>query len=92
MTKKELAETLKLIGEENRLYIICELLKNKRLNVTEISSKVDVSIATASHHLKALEKGGVLLSVKSGKEVYYSLADLEMMSELRDLICKNTKI
>lgn len=92
MTKKELADILKLIGEENRLYILCELLKNKKLNVTEIAVKINASVATASHHLKSLENGGILLSQKSGKEVYYSLADMDMMSGLKDLICKNTKL
>ncbi len=62
------------------------------MNVSKLAEKLNLSIATTSHHLNSLQKGSVLIAKKSGKEVHYSLSDVDMMMSFKDLICKNTKL
>jgi ArsR family transcriptional regulator len=65
-------EFLKVIGEENRLKILCLLKKGTRC-VCEIWGYFDMSQNLVSHHLKVLTDFGLLLSEKDGLKVFYSL-------------------
>src|SRR5690625_7029697 len=51
--------------------------------VCDLAEILDASIATTSHHLRYLKKQGVAKSRKDGKEVYYSLANEEILSTIR---------
>ena len=61
-----------LIGIEARTKIIKEL-KSGPQKVSSIEEKFSLTQPTISYHLKVLEKEGVVLSKKKGREVYYSL-------------------
>lgn len=59
-----------------------------------IAAAVDMSPAAVGHHLKTLKLHGLITSRRSGKEVYYALADTEMarllhrtMDDLFGLTC-----
>lgn len=88
MHLNELATLLKNIGEENRLRILCLLFKEKKLCVSEVSKILTLSIATTSFHLKTLEKYGVLVGSREGKEVCYSVVRSAFMSDIKKCICK----
>lgn len=45
--------------------------------VNNIAAAVGMSNAAVSHHLKSLKLHGLISSRRSGKEVYYTLADAE---------------
>jgi ArsR family transcriptional regulator, arsenate/arsenite/antimonite-responsive transcriptional repressor len=71
-TKKECPECLCSIGEKARIRII-ELLKEKPLNVSKIAECFCLKQPTITHHLRTLEKMGILVAKKVGRETYYSL-------------------
>lgn len=79
---------LKTIGEKNRLRILCLLFKKQRVCVSDIAKSLSLSVAVTSHHLKQLEKTGLLEANKYGKEVCYSLSKQPILNDIKKIICK----
>jgi ArsR family transcriptional regulator len=52
---------------------ILELLKEKDLTAGEIADKFNISKPSISHHLDLLRQAGLVVSVKEGQFIYYSL-------------------
>jgi ArsR family transcriptional regulator, arsenate/arsenite/antimonite-responsive transcriptional repressor len=52
---------------------ILELLKNKDLTAGEIADKFHISWPSISHHLELLKRAGLVISIKEGQYVYYSI-------------------
>jgi len=68
------AKTLKLLGEPNRLRVMCVLNNNSEHCVCEFEDHMpDVSQSLLSHHLADLKEGGLVISEKRGQRVYYQL-------------------
>ena len=65
-------ECLGLIGDGTRVKIISEL-KKKPLNVSKIADGFKLTQPTITHHLRALEKMGMITGKKSGREIFYSI-------------------
>jgi DNA-binding transcriptional ArsR family regulator len=79
---------LKTIGEKNRLRILCLLFKKQKICVSDIAKSLSLSVAVTSHHLKQLEKTGLLEANKSGKEVCYLLSKQPILNDIKKIICK----
>jgi ArsR family transcriptional regulator, arsenate/arsenite/antimonite-responsive transcriptional repressor len=60
------------MGEGTRVKIISQLKKESK-NASKIAECFSLTQPTISHHLKALEKMGILCSKKIGREKFYSL-------------------
>lgn len=75
---------LKVIGDKNRLKIIC-LLKKESLCVCEIFKALDISQKLTSHHLGQLTRIGILSRKKEGSFVYYNL-NKEILKEKSKLL------
>lgn len=74
-SKADLSKTvefLKVIGDENRLKILCLLKKGERC-VCEIWQYLELPQNLISHHLKVLTDFNLLSSRKDGLKIYYSL-------------------
>jgi ArsR family transcriptional regulator, arsenate/arsenite/antimonite-responsive transcriptional repressor len=71
-TSKKICPNCRLVGEKTRAKIIAQL-KKKPKNASKIAECFSLSQPTISHHLKVLEKTGIILSKKIGRETYYSL-------------------
>ena len=56
-----------------RVEIVSLLQEKDRMSVLEIVKHFDLTQPTVTHHLKYLEKAGILSSQKQGKRVYYYL-------------------
>lgn len=67
-------EVLKSLGNSRRLEIL-QLLKNRRLNVTEMVQMLGLPQPNLSQHLSVLRQHGLVKISKDGQKVYYSLAD-----------------
>jgi DNA-binding transcriptional ArsR family regulator len=52
---------------------ILELLKDKDLTAGEIADQFSISKPSISHHLDLLRQAGLVISVKEGQFIYYSL-------------------
>lgn len=60
--------------------------------VTNLSAIVKMSPPAVSHHLRQLKSSGLIVSRRSGKEVYYSAADTEQAQQLHLMIEKMVEI
>lgn len=69
----DLAKFLRVIGEDNRLKILC-LLKDGELCVCEIVENLDMPQNLISTHLKALKDMKLVESRQEWKRVYYSIS------------------
>jgi ArsR family transcriptional regulator len=67
-----LSSLLQLVGENNRLRILCILRQGKHC-VCEINEHIEASQSLISHHLKDLKDGGLISDEKQGLKVFYSL-------------------
>jgi ArsR family transcriptional regulator len=83
-----LAKKLQLVGDENRLKILCAVFNRDRICVSEIADELDLHIAVVSHHLQTLAKGGLLDSERQGKKICYKFTNNIFIKDLKKLICK----
>jgi ArsR family transcriptional regulator, arsenate/arsenite/antimonite-responsive transcriptional repressor len=66
-----------------RMDIVLLLAGGQSMNVNEITGRFKVSRPAISHHLKVLKDAGIMLSEKSGQEVYYRLDRPRLVNGLR---------
>lgn len=52
---------------------ILELLKDKDMTAGDIADRFDISKPSISHHLDLLRQAGLVVSVKEGQFIYYSI-------------------
>lgn len=72
---KQVADTLKLLANGNRLQILCALIDGPK-TVTALGFKVsDITQSALSQHLALLKANGIVSDQKSGQSVTYSIAD-----------------
>ena len=76
-----LSEVFKLLADPSRLEIFWILCHSSQC-VVELAAKLDISSPAISHHLKLLKDGGIVVSRREGKEVYYTAADTEAVRTL----------
>jgi ArsR family transcriptional regulator len=68
----DLAKFLRIIGDDNRLRILC-LLKAGEHCVCEIEGNLDIAQNLASSHLKVLKDFQLIVSRQEGKIIYYAI-------------------
>lgn len=77
---KKMAETLKMLANENRLCILCELIDGPK-TVGTLGEKIDtISQSALSQHLALLKAHGMVQDQKSGQSVTYAIADRRVES------------
>ena len=69
-----LANLFKIFGDKTRIKILCFLLETE-LCVCDIAALVNMSVSAVSHQLKTLKQAELIKYRRSGKTVFYSLAD-----------------
>lgn len=72
----EAAEIFQQMGDGSRLRILWLLCHSEACGIN-IAAAVNMSSAAVSHHLKTLKLHRLIQSRRSGKEIYYRLADNE---------------
>lgn len=87
---KRMAQLLKVLANENRLLILCELIRGPR-TVSGLGEKLpNITQSALSQHLALLKAHGILDSSKSGQNITYSIADHrieEVISVLKKHYC-----
>lgn len=82
---KIIAQLLKVLSNENRLFIVCQLL-DRPMTVTELQEAVgQVSQAAISQHLATLKAHQLVDSMKEGMYVRYGIADERLKIVLETL-------
>ncbi len=87
---KEVADLLKVLSNENRLLILCELIKGPQ-SVNSLLENLQITQSGISQHLAILKTTGLLDYNKKGQTVFYSIKDekiIELMSCIKELYCK----
>lgn len=69
------AQLFKALADENRAKISYALCQDEELCVCDVANIIGSSVATASHHLRTLNKQGIVKYRKEGKLAFYSLDD-----------------
>ncbi|OGK17482.1 hypothetical protein A2774_05555 [Candidatus Roizmanbacteria bacterium RIFCSPHIGHO2_01_FULL_39_12c] len=67
------SELLKALSHPKRLEII-QLLRDKKLTVSEIQEMLDLPQANLSQHLMVMRDAEVVEAKRNGKQIYYRLA------------------
>lgn len=79
------ADVFKQLGDGSRIRIFWILCHFEEC-VINISSLVDMTSPAVSHHLRQLKSGGLIVSRREGKEVYYKAADTQQARLLHHMI------
>ena len=82
---QQVADIFKQLGDGSRIRIFW-LLCHCEECVMNLSSMVEMSSPAVSHHLRQLKAGGLIVSRREGKEVYYRAADTERAQLLHHMI------
>lgn len=80
---------LKVLANEDRLLILCQLIQGAR-NVGELEELLDIRQPTLSQQLTVLRTEGLVTTERKGKYIYYSLAShevIQIMQTLSGLYC-----
>ena len=80
-----IAELLKQLGDSSRIRIFW-LLCHCEECVINLSAMMKMSSPAISHHLKQLKSSGLIVSRRSGQEVYYRAADTQQAQLLHRMI------
>ena len=83
------ADTLKALGHESRLLILC-LLAEKERSVAELEELLTMRQPAVSQQLARLKADRLVNARRDGKAIYYSIASPEVLQIIRtlyDLYC-----
>lgn len=69
------SQLFKALADENRAKISYALCQDDELCVCDVANIIGSSVATASHHLRTLNKQRIVKYRKEGKLAFYSLDD-----------------
>ena len=84
------AAFLKILANDRRLMILCELLKGERC-VSELEEIVSLSQSALSQHLARLRRSHLVKTRRESQTIYYSIADpgvTKIIGALYDLYCR----
>src|SRR5207237_7176896 len=87
----QFAAVAKTLGHAHRLELLEQVAQGER-SVEVLAQRTKLSIANASQHLQQMRRAGIITSRRSGKFVYYSLADeavLDLLEALRLIAERN---
>ncbi|MGL5548508.1 MAG: ArsR/SmtB family transcription factor [Culicoidibacterales bacterium] len=73
--QSDVLQIFKAFADAKRLKIILALYEYDQLCVQQVAKLLDESVATTSHHLRALKRANLAQSQREGKHIIYRLAD-----------------
>lgn len=86
----EAARLLRLLGNENRLLLLCHLVAEGEMTVGALAEAIGLSQPALSQHLARMREDGLVETRKAAQAVFYRLADpkaARLLDVLRDLYC-----
>ena len=82
---KYLAELLKVLANEHRLQILCELMESPK-TVSVLGEKIpNITQSALSQHLGLLKARGIVSDQRTGQNVTYRIADTRVESVIATL-------
>jgi len=86
----EASDMLKLLANENRLLILCQLAGAREMSVGELAQSVGLGQSALSQHLARLRADGLVTTRKESQTVFYRVADARVyrvLALLHELYC-----
>ncbi|WP_374414745.1 ArsR/SmtB family transcription factor [Novosphingobium colocasiae] len=83
------AALLRLLGNEKRLMILCQLADGE-LTVGTLQSRIGLSQSALSQHLALLREHGIVATRRESQTIHYRIADpaaLRVIQTLAELFC-----
>ena len=84
------AGLLKLLANEKRLLILCQLAAAKELSVGSLAEAVDLSQSALSQHLSRMREEGLVDTRRQAQTVHYHLANANaarVLTLLKGIFC-----
>lgn len=81
---------LRLLGNERRLMILCQLADGGECSVGQIQARIGISQSALSQHLALLREHGIVANRRDGQTIYYRIVDaaaLRVIATLADMFC-----
>lgn len=89
----EVADTLRALGNERRLMILCKLVEAGEMTVGALVEAVGLSQSALSQHLAKMRDESIVTFRRDGQTLWYRIADPrieQLMAELHRLFCRAT--
>jgi ArsR family transcriptional regulator, virulence genes transcriptional regulator len=86
----EAAGLLKLLANKNRLAILCRLVAEREMSVSDIANAVGLSQSALSQHLAKMRDEGLVATQRRAQTVLYHVADpntRRILTLLRSIYC-----
>ena len=86
----EAARLLKLLANENRLLILCQLVAGREMAVGDIAGAVGLSQSALSQHLAKMREEGLVATRREAQSVLYRIADPDtrrVLALLKSIYC-----
>ena len=71
----EVARLLKLLGNGNRLRILCQLTDGADKSVNCLAERLQISQSALSQHLAKMREDGLIEGRRDAQTIYYSISD-----------------
>lgn len=87
---EDVARLLKLLGNGNRLKILCQLVEGSDKSVNCLAKTLNLSQSALSQHLAKMREDGLVKGRRDAQTIYYSLSDSnaeKILGVLKDLYC-----
>ncbi len=84
------ARLLKLIGNRNRLLILCFLTTHGEIKAGDLAQAVGLSLSALSQHLARLRSEGLVTYRRESQTLYYRMSDPQakrILRMLKDIYC-----
>jgi DNA-binding transcriptional ArsR family regulator len=84
------ARMLKLLGNKNRLLILCSLIVRGEIKAGDLVKEIGLSQSALSQHLALLRADGLIAFRRESQTLYYRVADPragQMLNLLKELYC-----
>ncbi len=83
--KQKLADFYKALADPTRIDMV-RIIGTKTLAVCEITAILGISQPTVTHHLKILERAGIIRSRRKGRLTYYELMKRELLEDFEKIL------
>jgi DNA-binding transcriptional ArsR family regulator len=86
----EAARLLRLLGNENRLLLLCMLAMEGEMTVGALAEALGLSQPALSQHLALLREDGLVATRREAQSIHYRIADpraARVLAVLRDIYC-----
>ncbi len=81
---EELAGMFRLLGEVNRILLICACLDGP-VCVQDLAGRFGLSPSLASHHLRLMKAARLMRAERRGKKIFYAISDEHVRTVLHDM-------